>query len=297
MSICINTDPTNPGQFFACCGLLELADRLWGGAEGWFENGEGTFCIQPLHLEGLSDPAYLEFVNAIAHCTLTNTMTNSQLQRRELLSSMPKHKVDDDPALKSEKKILDSMWREAPVVLGAPFNLQIDWFIDNLAGGDIFKTWAGQQSVIDIVDDMRNCATTDGSEPISLENWLFRRLSSNCLPFNFDADLGGIGRDRDVGFSFDPLKNINIDVNIQIRPLIELLAFVGLQRFRPMRIGSENRFRYWLWFDGLVPELAAPAACGLLELPNSSIFEFRLLYRTKYLKSFLPSTPVSRSSL
>ena len=23
---------TNPGQFFACCGLLELADRLWPGA-------------------------------------------------------------------------------------------------------------------------------------------------------------------------------------------------------------------------------------------------------------------------
>ena len=37
MSIRIHVDPTNPGQFFACCGLLELADRLWGFAEGWFE--------------------------------------------------------------------------------------------------------------------------------------------------------------------------------------------------------------------------------------------------------------------
>lgn len=42
-SIRINVDPTNPGQFFACCGLLELADRLWPGAEGWFEKGE--FCV------------------------------------------------------------------------------------------------------------------------------------------------------------------------------------------------------------------------------------------------------------
>ena len=46
----INVDPTNPGQFFACCGLLELADRLWPGAEGWFEGGqfvvvcEGELC-------------------------------------------------------------------------------------------------------------------------------------------------------------------------------------------------------------------------------------------------------------
>jgi CRISPR-associated protein Csx14 len=40
----VTVDPTNPGQFFACCGLLELADRLWPGAEGWFDD-EG-FCIE-----------------------------------------------------------------------------------------------------------------------------------------------------------------------------------------------------------------------------------------------------------
>jgi CRISPR-associated protein Csx14 len=34
MSLRIKVDPTNPGQFFACCGLLELADRLWSGAQG-----------------------------------------------------------------------------------------------------------------------------------------------------------------------------------------------------------------------------------------------------------------------
>jgi len=30
-SITVTVDVTNPGQFFACCGLLELADRLWPG--------------------------------------------------------------------------------------------------------------------------------------------------------------------------------------------------------------------------------------------------------------------------
>ena len=43
-SIRVNVDPTNPGQFFACCGFLELADRLWRGAEGWFEEPR-EFCI------------------------------------------------------------------------------------------------------------------------------------------------------------------------------------------------------------------------------------------------------------
>ena len=36
-SLCIHTDLTNPGHFFACCGLLELANRLWPGSTGWFE--------------------------------------------------------------------------------------------------------------------------------------------------------------------------------------------------------------------------------------------------------------------
>src|SRR5579885_1814081 len=42
-SITVNVETTNPGQFFACCGLLELADRLWPGAEGWFESER--FCM------------------------------------------------------------------------------------------------------------------------------------------------------------------------------------------------------------------------------------------------------------
>jgi CRISPR-associated protein Csb3 len=33
----VTVDPANPGQFFACCGLLELGHRKWSNAEGWFE--------------------------------------------------------------------------------------------------------------------------------------------------------------------------------------------------------------------------------------------------------------------
>ena len=41
----IDVDVTNPGQYFACCGLHELADRLWDGAEAWF--GAREFIIRP----------------------------------------------------------------------------------------------------------------------------------------------------------------------------------------------------------------------------------------------------------
>lgn len=298
--ICIGMDPTNPGQFFACCGVMELADRLWGGAEAWFERDKSTFCIRPLHVydSGKSvDTAQREFANSLADCPFANTMTDSQLRRRMFLASMSKKTIEEDSSLKSEKKLLDSLWRESPIVLAAPFNLQIDWFADDHAGGSIFKTWAGQQSVIDIAHAMRRLSIDEERESFSLEKWLSKCSCSDDLPFNFDSDLGNVGGDRDVGFSFDPLKNINVHIGVQIRPTIELLAFIGLQRFRPVRVALENRFRYWLWSDRLTPEVASAAACGLLEAPTWPVFEFRLFYRTKYLKSFLPAIPVPRSAL
>jgi CRISPR-associated protein Csx14 len=40
IDIRIQVDPTNPGQFFACCGLLEMAGRVSGSAEGRFDGDE-----------------------------------------------------------------------------------------------------------------------------------------------------------------------------------------------------------------------------------------------------------------
>ncbi|MBI4516191.1 MAG: type I-U CRISPR-associated protein Cas8c [Deltaproteobacteria bacterium] len=284
-SIRVHIDPTNPGQFFACCGLLELAHRLWSGAEGWFEEQGLHFLVRPTLV--ISDFGAAGLINKFARCSLTNTMTETQLKRRDELASMPKKSREKDSALEAEKKALDTLWREAPILLHEPFHIRLDWFIDERAGGDAFKTWAGQQSVVEIARGMKAPLLAEDWSTIAPEHWLEKSTNSDCLPFNFDSDLGGMGSDRDVGFSFDPLG-----IQVRTRPLVELLAFIGLQRFRPARVVTENRYRFSLWSDPLVPEVAAPAACCLLKSPGSRTFEFRLLYRTKYLKSFLPANPI-----
>jgi CRISPR-associated protein Csb3 len=282
-TIRVRVDPTNPGQFFACCGLLELADRLWSGAEGWFE-GHGThFCVRTV--KTTPPPVASTLIAAFTQCRLTNVMTGFQFQRRDELSTMPKGQRKGRPALESEKKLLDSLWREAPILLEKPFNLRLDWFVDDHAGGDTFKTWAGQQSVLEIARGMKAPIDMGNLGQTAPEEWLSLTANSESLPFNFDSDLGGVGSDRDVGFSFDPLKSIRV----RTRPLVEILAFVGLQRFRPSETTIRDLYRFSLWSDPLVPEVAAIAACGLLESPDSRTFGFRLLYRTKYLKSFLPA--------
>lgn len=289
-AICISVDPANPGQFFACCGLLELADRLWKGAEGWFESEGRCFFLMPKQINSSQDYTLSQLLTKIRQCELTNTMTEAQHTSREQLSKMSKKQIKSDPSLEAEKKALDKLWREAPIVLKAPFDFCVDWFANERTGGSIFKTWAGQQSVFDISMNMKAPSGMDICQ-LTPDELLKKRVANSSLPFNFDSDLGGIGSDLDVGFSFDPLKTIKI----QSRPMLEFFAFIGLQRFRPLRINSENKYQYFFWTLPLLPDVAAVAAAGLLETTYVRAYEFSLLYRTKYLKSFLPATPIERS--
>ena len=279
-SFSVHVDPTNPGQFFACCGLLELADRLWPGAEGWFEQRQ--FCMATGGtLEALLD--------AVAACHMTNTMSETQHARFNAISPMTGTQRKAIPGVEDEKKELERLLRESHIVLGAPFYITLDWFTDDLAGGSRFKTWAGQQSVLGIANSMKDVLKDKGWRK---KDCLTFSAHGCGLPFNFDSDLGAQGSAIDVGFSFDPLAGSAITRIAPIaRPALELLAFVGLQRFRPVEIKGENRFLYTAWSQPLAIEVASPTVCGAIPIVGSRRFEFRLLYRTKYLKSFLPAIP------
>jgi len=284
-AIRLSVDPTNPGQFFACCGLLELADKLWDGSEGFFNKDGMGFLIKTA--EVIQDINVVELIDALAKCHITNTMSEMELKRLEYLSRTPRKEISKSTNFEAEKKQLKEMRRTAPILIHEPFDLRIDWFLDERSGGNAFKTWAGQQSVLDIASNMKRLVTEFDLNEIPHEELLFWTKSSDEVPFNFDSDLGGVGSDLDVGFSFDPLG-----IHVQIRPFIEFLAFIGLQRFRPSFDEARNCYKYSLWFTPLIPEVASVAACGLLGMRDFRSIEFQLLYRTKYLKSFFPARQV-----
>lgn len=274
-NITIPVDLTNPGQFFACCGLLELADRLWPGAEGWF--GDNSFSITATggSLSGI--------LAALRSCTVANTMTVQQLARLKELSAISKKERAAKKGLEDEKKSLEALRRELPIVLQGAIPFLIEWFTDDLAGGSRFKTWAGQQSVLDIAQSMHGgLADATG---------LWDSVRGIGLPFNFDSDLGGQGSALDVGFSFDPLAGSETTrIEATCKPMLELLAFIGLQRFRPQELPA-NRFVFTAWHMPITPSVASSVACGAVTLLSDVQYEFKLLYRTKYLKSFLPAIP------
>jgi CRISPR-associated protein Csx14 len=85
-TIRVEANPCNPGEFFACCGLLELADRLWpGGAEGWFMPDSRSFCLHPSIPAAPVNPA--ELPQKLGQCRISNLMREGDM---ELLTALRK---------------------------------------------------------------------------------------------------------------------------------------------------------------------------------------------------------------
>jgi CRISPR-associated protein Csb3 len=262
--------------------LLELASRLWPGAEGWFEDDH--FLIA-----GSSDCALDSLLDKLINCNVANTMKPEQNARLVALSAMTKKEREATRGLEDEKKSLESLRRELPIVIVGPVAFRIDWFCNDFAGGSRFKTWAGQQSVLDIAKAMHGGMAGATKESGSS---LWNNVRGIGLPFNFDSDLGGQGSALDIGFSFDPLAGSEATrIEGMCKPALELLCFIGLQRFRPREIPRENRFVYTAWSVPVLPFVASAVACDAVDVGDKSRFEFKMLYRTKYLKSFLPAIP------
>jgi CRISPR-associated protein Csb3 len=273
MSIRVAVDPTNPGQFFACCGLLELADRLWPGAEGWFERRE--FCIE-------CKGSLADLTSRLAQAEISSSLSPSQLKRLGTLLSVAKSTLT--PADLQEKQQLSEMWKHERLHISAPFDLWLDWWRDERGERTELKTWAAKQFVAEMARDMlRTIKEAEWSKAPRPEQ-LFQFVRADSLPFNFDSDLSGQGSARDAGFSADALG-----LKSAFRPLLELTAFIGLQRFRPAT-APDDKLRFCLWSTPLLPSVAA-AASEVFGSHGGVQYEFRLFSRTQYMKAFLPAQP------
>ncbi len=147
MSIAVTVDPTNPGQFFACCGLLELADRLWpGGARGAFNSGGQEFVIERTEGSDAADARAL--FGALAGCTIGSTMTEEETARLKQLKNLKKSLRT--PATDAETLRLNEKWENERLCIPSPTPLWLDWWADGVTGGSRFKTWAGKQIISDL---------------------------------------------------------------------------------------------------------------------------------------------------
>ncbi len=279
-TIRVNVDVTNPGQFFACCGLLELADRLWPGAEGWFE--EGAFCVT-------CAGTLKALIDKFSKASMRSSLTSDQLKRLGTLLSAAKNKLTEDDL--SEKADLQGKWKIERLYIPEPFDLWLDWWRDDHGNRTEMKTWAAKQMVAGMVKDMQALI----ARRLQTCEYDLKCLSDvgqdDSLAFNFDSDLSAAGAARDAGFSTDTLG-----LKASYCPLLELMAFIGLQRFKPIRIdASSDEYIFSAWGFPAEVSIASAAACAHILTPSCRTYVFRLFSRSKYLKAFLPAKPVSRS--
>lgn len=248
-TISVRVDLNNPGQFFACCGLLEIASRLAPESEGWFE--ENRF----------------HFTSVASLKDILRIVRESQLV-----------------ALNAETPTT------SPLLLPSPIDLCIDWWLDSRAGGSAFKTWAGQQKVVSIATAMQSAIDEQALDEESLFSVcavLYDAEGSKVEPFYLDARRAAQSHSLDVGFSPDAQKML-----MPVYAAVEFLCLVGLQRFRPAHDSARDHFMYCAWGVPLAIHVASAAAAGVATCPGPR-FKFRLLYRTKYLKGFLPATCIT----
>ncbi len=239
-SIRINVDPTNPGQFFACCGLLELADRLWNEAEGWFEKRE--FCIA---------------VNGNIH-DLVRAISTAEL-------------IQLDPENNTSSPIqIDKPFRP----------LRLDWWQDELAGGKELKVWAGTMESVRIARAMQHALRdarflSSALFDVGLIAYDPGDPEKKIEPYYFDARRGPNAHSRDVGFSPNDLQ-----MKTTAFPAVELLCLCGLQRCLPAKTNRPRMFQYVTWAKPLVPALLPPVVTGQLALSGTFTYRFENWYRT-----------------
>lgn len=239
-AIRINVDVTNPGQFFACCGLLELADRLWPGTESWFENR--SYCVA-------TGGDLTALIQAIANAEL------AQL----------------DPDNNTSSPI------EIRLPFRA---IRLDWWNDDRSGGKELKVWAGTMESVRIARSMQHALRDEQfCTPDLLNVGLIvydpDDPRKKVEPFYFDARRGPNAHSRDVGFSPNDLS-----LTTTAFPAVEFLCLVGLQRCLPAKTDLPRVYNYSLWDRPIPPELLPPVVAGDISFFGTRRYRFENWYRT-----------------
>jgi CRISPR-associated protein Csx14 len=263
-TISIPVDVTNPGQFFACCGLFELADRLWPGAEAWFESDTAHSEFRIVALKSHPD------VNAGDGPTLRELLSNARALRFDIGNDEggSEDEGDDDSPLD-------------PIVIQSPVQMILDWWPDRS-----IKPWAGSMKERSILDAMLRAMDPANPDPMNdtkpvadptgpAEVGRRAKRPKKKEPFYFDCRRGSNARPLDSGFSPDTHH-----LRSYCFPAVEAMCFVGLQRARPLPTDVPNQSTYTVWTTRLPVNVIGPVVCGMAGISGSSAFTFSNFFRT-----------------
>ena len=189
----VRLDPLNPGQFFACCGLMELMELEHPGALARFELDRTRPRVAAFAID----------------CARADDLASILVRLKGARPVFLEDEVDD--------------FKICPVEIG--YNgrkLTLDWWLDRFrikANGNL-KCWGGNVSTEKLFTELLRLQDMDGTGED-----LFER--SRIAKDKFGVDPRSAWDALDVGFSPDRHGGA------AVFPAVEILAAIGLQGFRP----------------------------------------------------------------
>ncbi len=254
----IPVDVLNPGQVFACLGLLELLNLHSDDARGGFDWSQSDRVTFHISSRGLDNPlrVVLESLASAKIAALVPTEYGTRLLKTDWAitptASFPGTSVD--------RKTL-------PIRLSdASRRLDFDLTSWCPARGREFKLFSGQQSSYQIATSMLTAIQ---------QLWRSHKCELLRDPFGVITPLRG------SSFKLDPRKSWTaIDAGyspdeenhqVESSPLVELLAAIGLEYARPRAANDSAQSQanadllYAIW-SGLLPPILARPAIGAINV-------------------------------
>ena len=287
----LRVDVLNPGQYFACCGLFELASSLSSDVQAHFEEDQWKqwwFII--------NSNALMQSAQEFSLFSLLNLFQSAELTAAD---SEPCKEEQNDESAASES----SDMKASPLCLGTPFNLRLDWWETASRQTSGLKVWAGSMDCFRIAGAMQAAVGKILLSPgytENIQNILFDsrvvyeqtgKKPKKVEPFCFDAQRGPNADARDVGFSPNTLSFETLAA-----PAVEVLSLIGLQRGVPAPADKPRQFIYHLWTKPVFISLLGAAIGGLLPDASTHAYRFESWFRTsqKKHKAFLAAQPMDR---
>lgn len=251
----IPVDLRNPGQVFACLGLMEAVEILIGPVTGGFVwQGQETQVRFTLTAPGGDDPVltalrFLAGAEAVALAPVGSELAAKEPGVRTRAAPEDTYPCPEPETPSALPALLVGPGGEIPLS---------SWADGSHIGRDNMKFWAGAGGYSgvaltrDALDLVRPLAG-DGLATIATAPFAFTRPQSSSFRFDWRRDYIPL----DVGFS----PNDHGEVRMVGYPLVELLAAIGLQHARPLRL-NKLLYRYGAWGAEL-PTLFARAMLGL----------------------------------
>lgn len=250
-TIRVHVDVTNPGQFFACCGLLELADRLWPGADV-------TGCFNPPRFQ------------RSCFCIFANSVFSSGDLLDGLLTSNRMAVDAYQPITGGDGKPVKDAKKIKPVEIGKPVSLRLSWWLDEVAGKQTrFKTWSAHKTAEGLIGEM---AVAVRPHEITDENIFQQRVG---MTSRLGLDIRSSWNTLDEGFSPND-QNLPVDTYAAT----ELLAAVGLETFRPTSSG--DAYIYACWTNPMPTAVARAIASGNVDIAGTTRYRFEIGARGKF---------------